>query len=220
MSKLKIFNEKIYNKCLNLKNKELLSSPNLVSSKKFLNSIKEKPILYLGQETNCWVNNKVDNPTLDEIENSYDNFLIDNGVNNKSAFWQFIKSATGIDYRDLYKNIVWSNTILVGRRYTSGAPEIDKDLFNLSLENLLFLYDYFKPSAVIFANGNSNSYRNITNKFLTEIGSILYDEYPTNENLLLIDEDKNIFWTFHPRGLKYKKGKLQETTEKIYRKLK
>ena len=76
---LKSYNEELFDNYLKLDNSEELSSPLLVSSKRFLNNIKKNPIMFIGQETNGWVNYNKDNSsiTVDEIENSYDDFLID-----------------------------------------------------------------------------------------------------------------------------------------------
>ena len=37
----------------------------------------------------------------------------------------------------------------MGKRYSSWAPKVDEEVFKLSLENLLFTYEYFKPRVII-----------------------------------------------------------------------
>lgn len=221
MDKLRKFNEDIYNRSLKIDDVENLSCPNLVSSKKFLEHIRPNPILYLGQETNCWVNdNRKCIVDLEEIENAYDHFMINRGTSTKSPFWQFIKMSTNIKYKDIYKNIVWCNTLLMGKRYSSGTPEVSKELASLSLENLLFLYEYFKPSVIITVTGNRNPYYDITTKFLKEINSSLVGNWPIFNDPLIEDAEKDIYWTFHPRFLRLNKGMQREVSGRIYKKIK
>lgn len=222
MNKLRNFNEEIFEEYMNLENKDKLSCPNLVSSKRFLENIKKHPVLYIGQETNGWVNYDKDfdynNISLDKIEDTYDNFLIDYHT-SKSTFWNFLKKCLKEDYSSFHKNIVWCNTLLMGKRFDKGHPEVDYNLYELSIQYLLFLYDYFEPSAIINVSGNSNPYYNITNDFLQIINSNLQNIWPTNTNNVLIDSETNYIWTYHPTKLNYMK-KTDEACEKIYKKIK
>ena len=186
---LREFNEKTYKKYIKLENIEDLACPNLVSSKKFLDNIRKNPILYIGQETNGWVNGNIVDINIDNIEDAYDNFLI-NHHTSKTIFWRFLKECIKEDYSNFYKNIVWSNTILIGKRYSKGHPIVNEDIKNLSLKNLLFLYEYFEPSAIINVSGNTNPYYDITNDFLKKIGSKLENKWPNKDNHLLIDDKK------------------------------
>ncbi len=207
MNDLKIFNEKIYEKYLKLYNDDV-AMPNLVSSKRFLEKIKKHPILFIGQETNSWLNYYGGIKTLDEVEDGYDSFIIDeNGAN--THFWRFIKQI--IDGK-VCENVVWTNTILYGKRASVGAPNISKDGIELSLENLLFLYEYFEPSYIINVSGNRNPYYQVAKLFYDKIGSKLKDTCPVSNDKLKIDG--NIFWTYHPNYLVYRKG-FREVTTKI-----
>ena len=170
--------------------------------------------MYIGQETNGWVNYYNDNASLDDIEKSYDNFMI-NRCTSKSTFWRFLKNCIKDDYENFYKSIVWCNTLIVGKRYEKGSPNLDDDMKKMSLEYLLFLYEYYKPSAIINVSGNCNPYYDITRAFLDNIGSNIND-YPTKDNYLITDENKNIMWTYHPLKLSYMK-KFNDTSNKIYK---
>ena len=96
-NKLHIFNEKIYEKCNLLKNKDELACPLLVSSNnQYLEKINEskQKILYIGQETNGWVNYDDNNEFMvNEIEKVYYDFMMKSDYNK--PFWQFIKSIIG-----------------------------------------------------------------------------------------------------------------------------
>ena len=204
MNELKEFNKYIFDKYKNLRNIDNLSSPNLVSSKIFNEKIEKHPILYIGQETNGWINydKDINEITLDIIEDTYDFFLIQKHT-TKSIFWRFLKNCLNDNYQNFYKNVVWCNTLLCGKRYGKGTPDIDENLKQLSLENLLFIYNFFKPRAIINVSGNSNPYYDINKYFFKEIKSSLLDSYPTDNNPLLIDYEKNIFWAYHPMRLYY-----------------
>ena len=206
ISKLKSYNEEIFNSYLKLERIEELSSPLLVSSKRFLNIIKKNPIMYIGQETYEWINyNKdINDISLDTIEDSYDNFLIDYQT-SKSIFWQFIKGIINSNYSDIASNVVWINTLIVGNRYSKGHPIVDDKIKNLSLSYLLFLYEYFEPSIVVNVSGNCNPYYEITRLFLEKINSNIKDLYPTSDKPIIIDNNSNIVWTYHPRQLRYRK---------------
>lgn len=201
MNNLRTFNELIYNKYLSLDNINLLSSPLLVSSKKYLENLSNKKIMYIGQETNRWVNegNEVIR-SINDIEDSYDYFLLDK-CTSSTIFWQFIKNILDVNYNELHKNIIWTNTLLCGNRFEKGTPCTNDKLNNISLEYLLFLYDYFKPDYIINVSGNRNPYYNITTKFLNELGITL--DYPTKSNPVVIKD--NIIWTYHPLFLKRSK---------------
>lgn len=210
MNILRIYNETIYDKYKSLDNIEDLSSPLLVSSKRYIENVKQNPIMYIGQETNGWVNE--DNNaihSIDEIENHYDDFLLDYNT-SKSIYWQFIKDVLSTDYKNISKNIVWINTLLCGNRFSKGHPEINKELKKISLQNLLFLYEYFKPSYIINVSGSNNPYYDITNEFLHEIGIKM--DYPSSSNPVIIND--NYIWTYHPNYLR-KSSKEEIVKDKI-----
>ena len=209
---LKSYNEEVFDSYLKLDNKDVLSSPLLVSSKRFLSNIKKHPIMYIGQETNGWVNYNKDNVSLDDIENSYDDFLIDYKT-SKTTFWQFIRAIVG-SYDDIASNVIWTNTLIVGNRYSKGSPEFNNKIKNLSLNYLLFLYEYFEPSIVVDVSGNTNPYYKVTKEFLYKIDSNIKDSYPSKDNSIIMDIDNSIVWTYHPIKLRLD-NKFDESINKI-----
>lgn len=201
MSQLHDFNIELINKYNNLENKEDLSFPLLVSSNEsYLEGLKDnKKIFYIGQETNCWLNSNDINmvPDVNILENAYYNFLTKRCATNRD-FWTFIRACLEIEKEELSKNIIWSNLFVSGKRTEIGAPNYTDDLVNMSIENLTFLYEYFKPNGVVIVGGPCNPYYKLTIEFLKQIKCNLIDSWPTLNNPLLIDEEKNIFWTYHP----------------------
>ena len=204
MSKLYEFNKYILDKYNNLEYKESLACPLLVTSKPEFEQNLERNIMYIGQENNGWVNYNKPNSicTQEIIENRYLEFL-QNGAAS-TEFWQFISKVLNVSREELIKKIIWNNTLIAGKRYEVGPPNCDNRLKDLSLENLLFLYEYFNPDYTIFVNGPNNPYYDITIKFLKEVKSKLQDYYPKISNPMLVDEDKKIIWTYHPNYQKRK----------------
>lgn len=194
MNELHIFNKKIYEKYKLIRNVDELSCPLLVSSNEiYLNNLNKK-ILYIGQETNGWINDYENKEYfIDEIEQVYYDFMVKSNYNK--PFWQFIKSI--INSNKVIDNIIWNNTLIAGKRVVIGCPDNYQELQKLSLEYLLFLYNYFNPEVVILVNGPNNPYYDVTINFLKQINSNI-NKYPTLDNSLIIDETKNIFWTYHP----------------------
>ena len=213
MDTLKEFNKKIYDRYMLCDNKEVLSSPNLVSSKRMENIVKPNPILYIGQETNEWVNYNKDiaDVTLDTIEERYDEFLIDYGT-SKSRFWSYIKKILDVDYSELYKNIIWSNTYLFGNRYSKGIAPLNEEEYNMSVENLAFLYKYFNPTYTIFVAGNGYAYEKAIKDFLKGINSDL--DKPEPSSPVKIDTINKVIWTYHPMRLCYT-GEFSNTIDSI-----
>lgn len=212
MSNLHDFNIELIKKYNNLYNKKDLSFPLLVSSteKYYQDIMNNKKIFYIGQETNCWVNSRDENmlPDVDALEKIYYDFLDKRCATNRD-YWTFIRNCLDINREELSKNIIWSNLFISGRRTGIGAPNYNEELTKMSIENLLFLKDYFKPNGIIIVGGPTNPYYKITIEFLKLLKSDLINSYPTISNPLLIDEAKKIFWTYHPnyqnkRGIKIK----------------
>lgn len=204
MNKLYEFNKYVFEKYQNLEYKDSLACPLLVTSNpEFINNLESK-ILYIGQENNGWVNydDNGNNYNQQIIENRYFDFLKKGAVNTE--FWLFIKKVLDVSDDELIKKIIWNNTLISGKRYEAGPPECDSMLKDLSLENLLFLYEYFKPEYTILVNGPNNPYYDITIKFLKEIKSGLQASYPKLNNPMLIDENRKIIWTYHPNYQKRK----------------
>lgn len=190
---LKEYNKVLIEKYKKLENILELSAPLLVSTDTtYLNNIKNSnnKILYIGQETNGWFDNNINQELL---EKTYLEVL--NRKNNRD-FWRFLYNFS----IDNCKNVIWSNTLIAGKRYGIGYPNITDKLQDLSLKNLLFLYEYFKPDITLFVSGPNNPYYEIVKGFLTEINSKI-DNYPTISNPLIFDKEKDIFWTYHPNYL-------------------
>lgn len=218
MNELKKQNNYILNQYYNLPNKEQLSIPLLVSSsEKYTNNLNRK-ILYIGQETNGWLNYKDEffMPDLDYIETAYFNFL-KNGANNKE-FWMFIRKCLDIPKEELSKNIIWNNSIITSKRIGIGTPDIDDNLKSISIKYLKFLHNYFKPECTIFVNGPRNPYYSITNNLLKDFDSSLIDKWPTKEKPVLFDDKNKIIWTYHPNYLN-KSHLKNDTICKIKKKL-
>lgn len=197
MNKLENFNQYIldeYNKVSDGN----LSCPLLVSSNiEYLNNLKRR-ILYIGQETNCWIN--YDDGSIkysrQHIEDTYFNFL-KSGARNRD-FWMFIRRVLDINQDELINNVIWNNTLIAGKRTEIGHPSNVDDISDLSLEYLSFLYTYFEPEYTIFVNGPKNPYYKITIEFLKKVKSNLVEYWPTPSNNLLFDDKNKIFWTYHP----------------------
>lgn len=213
MDTLKEFNKKIYDRYMLCDNKEVLSSPNLVSSQRIENMVKPNPILYIGQETNEWVNynKEISDITLDDIEKRYDEFLIDYGT-TKTKFWLYISKILDVDCSQLYKNVIWSNTYLFGNRRSKGTAPLNEDEYNMSIENLTFLYRYFNPTYTIFVAGNKYEYEKAIKNFLKNINSDL--DKPEPEKPIKIDTLNKVIWTYHPMCLWYT-GEFNNTIDKI-----
>ena len=217
MNNLRIYNEKVFNEYLSLSNKENLAFPNLVSSKIFLDKVCKNPIMYIGEETNGWINYK-DNyeSNIDYIEDAYDYFYTVR-CTSKTIFWKFLKKVTEVNYDEMYKNIIWCNTIISGKRYDKGAPIVDYKLRNLSIEYLIFLYNFFKPRIIIDVSGNKEVYSVITKEFFKSLNIDLQDKNLDKDNILL--ESNNVFWTYHPNRLLYL-SKYSDVSNKILSKVK
>ena len=84
----------------------------------------------------------------------------------------------------------------------------------ISLENLKFLYNLLKPDMIIMVTGPNNPYYEIIQEFLKHLNSSLVNLYPTTKDMLLIDETKNIHYTYHPNYLN-RRGKLLELSKTI-----
>ena len=218
MNNLKKYNNHLLNQYYKLTNKQQLSIPLLVSSsEKYINNLDRK-ILYIGQETNGWLNYNDESfmPNIDYIETAYLNFL-KNGANNKE-FWMFIRKCLNIPKEDLFKNIIWNNSIITSKRIGIGTPDINSELRTMSIKYLKFLHNYFKPEYTIFVNGPRNPYYNITNDLLKDLNSSLIGKWPTKEEPVLFDDQKNIIWTYHPNYLN-KSHLKNDTIYKIKKKL-
>lgn len=214
MNELHIFNCQIYEKYKLIKNYEELSCPLLVcSNQNYLQEINNSnnKILYVGEETNSWLNYNSDSIfKIEEIENTYYEFLRNDATNRE--FWNYIKKIIGNENK-LINNVIWTNSLIAGKKDGIGHPEMCSELKEISIEYLVFLYNYFKPKSVILTSGPKNPYYDITIEFLKQIKSNI-NNYPTLQNNLIIDKEKNIFWTYHP-AYQNRKGFKNKNIEKI-----
>ena len=91
-----------------------LSGPLLVnSSKEFYDNIKsKKSIMYIGQETNGWVNGN----DLEEYEKTYKDFLYN--CSYWTPYWLFLKNIVQ-KYSD-FNNVLWANSLICGKKDQRG----------------------------------------------------------------------------------------------------
>ena len=108
MNKLNELNKYIYEEYKQLPNREELSIPLLISSNDDYTNNLERRVLYIGQETNCWMNydDSTYLPDVDAIEDKYFNFLKD-GARNRD-FWVFIRNVLELQREDLLSNVIWN----------------------------------------------------------------------------------------------------------------
>lgn len=195
MDQLHDLNNYILEQYKSLPNREELSIPLLICSNSLYTDNLKRKILYLGQETNCWMNyyDPVNVPNIEEIENKYYDFLKD-GARNRE-YWKFIKSVLNINCDELVNNVIWNNMFVAGKRQTMGHPNNEK-LEKLSFEYLLEVTKLFNPEYTILVCGPTNPYYHMVINYLKEIKSTLIDTYPTPQNPLV--DDGKIIWTYHP----------------------
>lgn len=201
-----------------LKHHDSFSLPILVSSnKEYLEKLEKAPVrvLYVGQETNCWINYHNDDVnSCEEIEQVYFNKLLRTGT-SKRDFWTFIRNILQVEHQKIGENIIWSNSLIAGKRREIGAPTYADELHDISVENLLFLYQYFNPDLTVLASGPKNPYYQVNTDFLTGIGSSLAGSYPKKQSPIVCDNDKKILWTYHPAYL-HRIGIKEELEKKIH----
>lgn len=194
---LKEFNCNLFENYYTIKNVSELSSPLLVSSNTtYITNVKNSNnrILYVGQETNGWVNDG--NYSIITQELLEDTYLEVIKRKNTNEFFKFLDNFS----TNNYENVIWTNTLIAGKKYGIGYPNLTDKLQELSLENLLFIYKYFKPHMTLFVSGPCNPYYEIVKEFLNTINSKI-DTYPKISDPVTLDSDKNIFWTYHPNYL-------------------
>ena len=202
MNKLHLYNIEAYQryKLCEQENPNQLSSPLLASPQ-----IIESPgkILYIGQETNTW-GKEINNNFISNLEALYDNFLKNDATNR--PYWKFIK---GMINESLYDSVVWSNLLLCGKKDTLGTPNVSQQLLELSEDYLYHLYEVSKPRSVVIASSPNSVYKELINHFFEKVDCDIKDTLSTSQPVL-VDEEKNIIWTYHPRYLAQSKN-----TEKV-----
>ncbi len=214
MEKLHDLNSYILEEYKHLPNREELSIPLLISSNPFYIDNLQRKILYIGQETNCWMNydDPINIPNIEDIEDQYFQFLKD-GARNKE-YWKFIRSVLNIKGQDLVNNVIWNNMFIASKRTEIGHPNNEK-LEKLSVEYLLEITKLFNPEYTILVCGPKNPYYHMVIDYLKELKSQLTNSYPTKENLVVYE--KNIIWTYHPnyQNRIHQKDKVIEKVSKI-----
>ena len=180
------YNKEIYNKYKLIREKHEFSAPLLVP----LDLKKYNPdVMYIGQETNGWGNGF---ETQEEIENYYINYYYN--LQSKKPFWKFIKEIYQIE-NNIHKKVVWCNALIAGKIDNRGTPLNSEALEEISIENLLNIYNTFNIKTIIIVAGPHNPYYKIIKEFLNRI-DINVELHPTMINKLII-EDK-VIWTYHP----------------------
>ena len=217
MDKLRDLNNYVLEQYRHLPNREELAIPLLISSDSLYIDNLERKILYIGQETNCWMNYEDPNtiPNIEDIEFQYYQFLKE-GARNKD-YWKFIKSILNTNDNNLINNVIWNNMFVSGKRTSIGHPN-NEELEKLSVEYLLEITKIFEPEYTILVSGPREPYYHMACRYLKELKSKLIDSYPSKENPMVYDE--NIIWTYHPnyQNRIHQKQKIIEKASKIVNK--
>jgi hypothetical protein len=204
MNELRKFNIELLKQFKEIMHLNDFSYPLLVSSRdEYLNNINKcnNRVLYIGQETNCWGDGVYTDDINDchNIEQIYYHFLTKRNANNKE-FWRFIRNILKIEKEDLGNNVIWSNSLIASKRDDKGTPDHVDEIKELSINNLVFLYEYFKPNYVIVPAGPRNPYYEIIMDFSRRINLNL-ETYPTLKQPLIVDSNNKFYWTYHPNYL-------------------
>lgn len=214
---LKSINEYILESLSSDIKKYNLAGPLLVSSSEEFkeNIIKNKSVMYIGQETNGWLNEG----SLKDFESLYQNFLYNNNYNRE--FWKFIRRVVEKTNDLKLDNILWANAIICGKKDEIGAPKLTDKLENISKDYLVTLYKLFRPDMVVIASGPSSPYYEIVKEFLKNIDSKISGNYPKSNESIITDETKNIYYTYHPNYLNRKHilTKNSDYLNEIYKKI-
>lgn len=205
MANLKIYNEKILNNFYRLEYQNEYSYPLLVSPK--LKKYDPK-IMYIGQETNTWLKDKNEKVTQEELEDTYYYFL-KNGLPS-SLFWKFIKKSFDLK-EEVYKNIIWCNSIICGKKNEKGTPMLSCEMMEISIDYLIYLYHEFNPDYIVIVAGPNDPYYFIIKTFLSCIKKENLAS-PTRKNVFVLND--SIFWTYHPNYLN-RIGKIDETIKEL-----
>lgn len=212
MEKLDKLNTYIYEEYKRLSGREELSLPLLVSSNDiYTNNLKRK-ILYIGQETNTWMNSNDVNylPDKSVIEKCYYDFLKRGACNQN--FWMFIKHLITVNNSELVSNVIWNNIFLAGQRNKIGHPKTNPKLEDLSFEYLREITKIFEPTNIILVSGPTNPYYDVAIRYLKEIKSSLINTRPSRNNLVVNDD--RVIWTYHP-NYQNRIGEIEQILTKV-----
>ena len=86
------------------------------------------------------------------------------------------------------------------KRDSMGTPEVSEFLFQLSEEYLWNLYQISQPSSVIIISSPNSVYKHLIERFLEKLDCQI-TETISSKQPVLIDEQKKIIWTYHPKFL-------------------
>lgn len=192
MKKIQGFNDYALEELRKLNNTNEISNPLLVSPKA------KGKIMYIGQETNGWFESLNDsNYSARELEDFYVRYFLNGRVRN-TLFWRFIKDVVEND--DLASSVVWTNALIVGKDKGVGCPRVNSEIKDLSVENLITIYECFDIKKIICAAGPCNPYYDVYTTFLKEIGKNIND-YPRNGNPLAYSDCGDAIYINHPQYL-------------------
>ena len=192
MKKIEVFNDYALGELRKLTNTQEFSNPLLVSPKA------KGKIMYIGQETNGWFESLKDsNYSARELEDFYVRYFLNGRVRN-TLFWRFIKDVVEND--DLVSSVVWTNALIVGKDKGVGCPRVNSEIKDLSVENLITIYECFDIKKIICAAGPCNPYYDVYTTFLKEIGKNIND-YPRNGNPLAYSDCGDAIYINHPQYL-------------------
>jgi len=155
-------------------------------------------VLFIGQETNGWYNNKIsaDSDIADAID-TYKNFEL--GINYNSLFWQKIYYMNEIlnGTKDK-KNILWTNINKYGKsdigRPDAKITSLENEYFNVLKDEINIL----NPEVVILFTGP-----NYDNDLKNKLGEIIFHDCSNhNQRILARLENKYLpyhsYRTYHP----------------------
>jgi hypothetical protein len=179
-------NEEVYKKYQLIRENHEFSAPLLVPK-----DLKDHnpTVMYIGQETNGWGNGT---ESLEELENWYKEYYYN--LKSKKPFWKFIKEIYEVE-NDIHKKVIWCNALIAGKIGSSGNPLNSEFLEEISIENLVNIYNYFDVKQIIIVTGPNNPYYKIVREFLNRI-NINLECYPTIVNKLIVEG--KVIWTYHP----------------------
>lgn len=192
MEKIHSFNEYALEELRKLKNANEISNPLLISPQAKGN------IMYIGQETNGWFDALASSSySAKQLEEFYEQFFLSDKVRN-TLFWKFIKEVVKED--NLSSSVVWTNTLIVGKKSGVGSPSVCDKIRKISVENLVTIYKCFNIERVICAAGPCNPYYDIYMQFLKEIGKNM-NGYPNKEQRIIYSDDETALYINHPQYL-------------------
>lgn len=156
-------------------------------------------VMYIGQENYGWLNH-FDKYNLQDVEKRYIDRIdyIKNTSNSLTMFWDFYKCATGdIDMQ----NILWTNAYLGGDKYDNKPFDKRYLIEDISVYNLISIYEEFKPDCIIAVCGPGEEYRKVLKRFLNHININLGVAKPTLYEPLQVCMERNFYYTYHPQFL-------------------